>query len=302
MSCIMEEKKKTAYEATKIAMRELSGALIATSMVLCAVFIPVSFLSGISGQLYRQFTITIVVSVVISTVVALTLSPAMCARILRPVNTRKQNLLFRYINVWLHIGNKKYVGLVNKSLAWPKRIMTGFALTLIAIFVMHNVVPKSFMPLEDQGYFKVELELPQGATLQRTRMVTERAISYLMSLPYVEYVQNVTGNSSRAGNNQARAEMTVILKSWKERKKNTIEDIMSEVKAHLSRYPEAKVYISTPPVIPGLGSSGGFEMVLEARGDASIEELQAASDTLIYYAQQYKELTGVSSSLQPEVP
>ena len=299
---IMEEEKKDAYQATKIAMRELSGALIATSMVLCAVFIPVSFLSGITGQLYRQFTITIVVSVIISTIVALTLSPAMCARILRPASEGKKHIIFRRINVLLNRGNKKYVGLVNTSIARPKRVLTGFAITLICIFFMNHIVPKSFMPSEDQGYFKVELELPQGATLQRTRVVTERAIDYLKQQPYVAYVQNVTGSSTRAGSNQARSELTVILKPWEERKKSNIEKIMKEVKDHLSRYPEAKVYISTPPVIPGLGSSGGFEMVLESRGDASIDDLQAASDTLLYYAQQRRELTGISSSLQPEVP
>ena len=299
---IMEEEKIGAYEATKKAMRELGGALITMSLVLCAVFVPVSFLGGITGQLYRQFTVTIVVSVLISTVVALTLSPAMCARILRPEKQGKKNFIFRYINLFLNKGNKKYVGMVRKSIAWPKRVMVGFAITVIAIFVMNRIVPSSFLPVEDQGYFKVELELPEGATLQRTRAVTERAIDYLEKNPYVEHVLNVTGSSSRSGSNQAYSELTVVLKPWKERKKTSIKKIMEEVKAEFSRYPEAKVYINTPPVIPGLGSSGGFEMVLEARGDATLEDLRMASDTMLHYASLRKELTGVSSSLQPDIP
>ena len=130
----------------------------------------------------------------------------------------------------------------------------------------------------------MELELPEGATLQRTREVTDRAIAYLMARPDVEYVQSVAGSSSRVGTSQSRSELTVILKPWKERKKGKLDKIMDEVRSELSRYPEAKVVLRTPPVIPGLGTSGGFEMVLEARGEATLDNLRQASDTLIYYA------------------
>ena len=173
-------------------------------------------------------------------------------------------------------------------------------MVLIAILLLHRFIPTSFLPTEDQGYFKVELELPEGATLERTRIVTERAIDYLMTQPEVEYVQNVTGTSPRVGSNQGRSELTVILKPWKERDNTTIDGVMERVRKELSRYPESKVYLSTPPVIPGLGSSGGFEMQLEARGDATFDNLVQAVDTLLYYAAQRKELTGLSSSLQAE--
>ena len=125
----------------------------------------------------------------------------------------------------------------------------------------------------------MELELPEGATLERTRVVTDRAIQYLMGLPEVEYVQNVTGSSPRVGTSQARSELTVILKPWNERGEADIDEVMAKVKAHLQEYPESKVYLSTPPVIPGLGSSGGFEMQLEARGDATFDDLVQAADT-----------------------
>lgn len=300
---IMEEEKLSPYQATKKAMEGLTGAIIATSLVLAAVFVPVSFLGGITGQLYRQFTVTIVVSVLLSTVVALTLSPVMCSLILKPEDpNKKKNIVFRRINEWLAIGNHKYVGLIKHIVKHPRRVLSTFGMVLIAILLIHRIIPTSFLPIEDQGYFKIELELPEGATLERTRIVTERAVEYLMKNPAVEYVQSVAGGSPRVGTSQARSELTVILKPWEERDSQTIDNIMAQVKKDMSQYPECKVYLSTPPVIPGLGSSGGFEMQLEARGDATFENLVQATDTLMYYASKRKELSGLSSALQADIP
>ena len=298
----MEEERISAYEATKKAMDGLTGALVATSLVLAAVFVPVSFLPGITGQLYRQFTITIVVSVLISTIVALTLSPVMCSLILKPASKKKKNIVFRYINYWLRIGNNKYIAIITKIIRHPRRVMSTFGAVLIAILLIHRIIPTSFLPVEDQGYFKVELELPEGATIERTRIVTERAIDYLMTLPEVAYVQNVTGSSPRVGSSQGRCELTVILKPWEDRDNTTIDRIMENVRLELEQYPESKVYLSTPPVIPGLGSAGGFEMQLEARGEATFENLVQAVDTLMFYASKRKELVGLSSSLQADIP
>ena len=300
---IMEEEKLSPYQATKKAMEGLTGAIIATSLVLAAVFVPVSFLGGITGQLYRQFTVTIVVSVLLSTVVALTLSPVMCSLILKPEDpNKKKNIVFRRINEWMAIGNHKYVGLIKHIVKHPRRVLSTFGMVLIAILLIHRIIPTSFLPIEDQGYFKIELELPEGATLERTRIVTERAVEYLMKNPAVEYVQSVAGSSPRVGTSQARSELTVILKPWEERDSQTIDNIMAQVKKDMSQYPECKVYLSTPPVIPGLGSSGGFEMQLEARGDATFENLVQATDTLMYYASKRKELSGLSSALQADIP
>lgn len=300
---IMEEGNLPPYEATKKAMDGLTGAIIATSLVLAAVFVPVSFLGGITGQLYRQFTVTIVVSVLLSTIVALTLSPVMCSLIMKPKNPKdKKNIIFRHINAWLHISNKKYIILISRLIKYPRRVLSSFGMVLIAIILIHKFIPGSFLPVEDQGYFKIELELPEGATLERTRNVTERAVTYLMKNPAVEYVQSVAGSSPRVGSNQGRSELTVILKPWNERNSQPVDEIMAQVKKDLDEYPECKVYLSTPPVIPGLGSSGGFEMQLEARGDATFDNLVQASDTLLYYASQCKELSGLSSSLQAEIP
>ena len=264
---IMNEEKLSAYEATKKAMTGLGSALIAMSLVLCAVFIPVSFLSGITGALYRQFTITIAVSVIISTVVALTMSPV-----------------------------------IRSFLGHSKRSFAAFGIGLVGIWAMAQLVPQSFLPQEDQGYFTIELELPEGATLERTREVTNRAMAWLLEQPDVRYVLNVTGSSPRIGTNQSRSQMTVIMKPWEERENPDLPAFMETVMDEMSKYPESKVYLSTPPVIPGLGTSGGFEMSLEARGDMTYEELQRASDTLVYYASQRKELSRVSSSMQGDIP
>ncbi|HBO27799.1 MULTISPECIES: efflux RND transporter permease subunit [Culturomica] len=299
----MEKEGLSPYEATKKAMHGLTGALVATSLVLAAVFVPVSFLGGITGMLYRQFAVTIVVSVLISLVVALTLSPAMCAILLRPARGDK-NRFFRKINEWLAKGNHKYTGLVEKAARNSRRVLAGFGMVLVLIFVLNRVVPGSFIPEEDQGYFKVELELPEGATLERTRAVTDRAITYLQGHPAVDYVLNVTGSSPRVGTNQARSELTVILKPWEKRKggRMGVEDVMTDVREEFYHYPEAKVYLSKPPVIPGLGTAGGFELQLEARGGASFEQLVTAVDTFMMYAGKEKALTGLSSSLQAEIP
>ena len=298
---IMNQEGLSPYEATKKAMSGLGGALIAMSLVLCAVFVPVSFLSGITGQLYRQFTITIAVSVIISTIVALTLSPVMCSLFLRPEKKRKPRF-FRRINYWLTVGNKFYARTIIAALTHSRRMVAVFGIVLVGIWLMDRLVPQSFMPQEDQGYFTVELELPEDATIERTRIVTERAMEFLMQDPDVEYVLNVTGSSPRVGASQARSQLTVILKPWDKRKTGDIASVMQRVRKEFSEYPESKVYLSRPPVIPGLGSSGGFEMALEARGDATYADLQQAVDTLMRYAAMRPELSGLASSMQNNIP
>ena len=299
---IMHQDRVGPKEATRRAMENLGSALIAMSLVLCAVFVPVSFLPGITGQLYRQFTITIAVSVIISTVVALTLSPVMCSMLLRPDSGHKKAKIFRLINLWLAKGNRFYCGRVVSAIGHSRRMYVAFGMALVFIWLMNRYTPQSFMSPEDQGYFTVEIELPEGATIARTREVTERAMAYLMSDPDIDHVLNVTGSSPRVGTNQAHSSLTVILKPWNERSSSDITEVRERIRSELSRYPESSVYIFTPPIIPGLGTSGGFEMVLEARGDATYADLQAAVDTLRAYAARCPEFSDLSSSMQADIP
>ncbi len=299
---IMHSENLSPFEATEKAMSNLGSALIAMSLVLCAVFVPVSFLPGITGQLYRQFTVTIAVSVVISTIVALTLTPVMCSKLLRPERKKKKAKIFRLINLWLNRSNRFYGRAIRRTFHHPRRMYAAFGLALVFIWMMNSLLPQSFMSQEDQGYFTVELELPEGATIERSREVTERAMSFLLNDPDVAYVLNVTGSSPRVGTNQAHSQLTVILKPWEERKSGSITEVRNRIHNELSQYPESKVYIFTPAIIPGLGSSGGFEMVLEARGDATYTDLQNAVDTLKYYAAMEPALADISSSLQSDIP
>ncbi len=300
---IMEKEHLDAPEATRRAMDGLGSALIAMSLVLCAVFVPVSFLPGITGQLFRQFTITIAVSVIISTIVALTLSPVMCAKLLKPAShTRRKPKFFRVINYSLLRGNRLYSRMIRAALRRPRRMWAAFGIALVIIYTANALIPTSFMSPEDQGYFTVELELPEGATIERTRAVTERAIAFLQADKDVEYVQNVTGSSPRTGTNQAHATLTVILKPAGERGNNSLRELRERVAEELAVYPEAQVYFFTPAIIPGLGTSGGFEMVLEARGDATYDDLARAVDTLRYYAAESPEFAGLSTSMQSDIP
>ncbi len=299
---IMNTEKLSPFDATEKAMTNLGSALIAMSLVLCAVFVPVSFLPGITGQLYRQFTVTIAVSVIISTIVALTLTPVMCSKLLRPASGKKKNKVFRLINFWLNKGNRTYGRMISWSYVHTRRMFAFFGLALVFIYAMNSLMPTSFMSQEDQGYFTVELELPEGATIERSREITERAMAYLLADEDVEFVLNVTGSSPRVGTNQAHTQLTVILKPWEERNSHNINDVRARFLKEFERYPEAKAYIFTPAIIPGLGSSGGFEMVLEARADATYQDLQTAVDTLLHYAASEKALSDLSTSLQSDIP
>ncbi len=300
---IMNKEHLPPVEATKKAMANLGSALIAMSLVLCAVFIPVSFLPGITGQLYRQFTITIAVSVIISTIVALTLSPVMCSKLLRPENHgKRKKKIFRYINLWLGRGNRVYSHGIDGAERHPRRMLVIFGMSLVFIWFMNRVSASSFMTPEDQGYFTVELELPEGATIERTREVTDRAIAHLMDDPDVEHVLNVTGSSPTVGTNQAHSTLTVILKPWEERHTHDIAEIRDRIRDDLSRYPESSVHLSSPPIIPGLGTSGGFEMVVEARGETTYAQLQAAVDTIMERASAMPQFAGLTSTLQQDIP
>lgn len=300
---IMETEHLSPYEATARAMKGLGSSLIAMSLVLCAVFVPVSFLPGITGQLYRQFTVTIAVSVVISTIVALTLTPVMCSKLLRPArHDKKQARIFVLINRWLAKGNDFYCRTIGRIAGHPRRMLAAFGLSLVFIYMMNALMPQSFMSPEDQGYFTVELELPEGATIERTRRVTERAMATLLADPDVEYVLNVTGSSPRVGSNQAHTQLTVILKPWDERKTTDINAISSRFRREFDSYPECRAYVFSPAIIPGLGSSGGFEMVLEARGDATYDDLRAAVDTLRHYAAGVNAIDNLSTTLQSDIP
>lgn len=299
---IMKVENLDARQATKKAMRETAGALVAMSLVLCAVLIPVSFLSGITGQVFRQFTLTIAVSVLISTVVALTLSPAMCALLLRNDDADKKHRIFAFIDKLIDSSRGVYLKIVCRTINERKRMFTFWGIACIGVYLMGVLLPKGFIPKEDQGYFTVELELPVSATLERTRLVSERAVKHLMSYQEVEYVMNVDGSSPRVGSTQSSSTLTVILKPWHKRKHKDMEYLMEKIGKEFSQYPECRYSITTPSVIPGLGTGNGFTAVLEAKNGCDYDELRAAADTLVYYASRHPDIGSVSLEMQDDIP
>jgi len=300
---LMQQEKLNVRDATRRAMRELSGALIATSLVLAAVFVPVSFLPGITGIMYREFAISITVAVLISTIVALTLSPALCVLVITP-RIAKGNVLFRWINRWLQASSEKYTWLVNLTTQKAARAYLVFCVMVISGGVLFKYLPASFIPAEDQGRFFIDLELPDGASVLRTQELIERASAALLHHPAVQHVFSMAGENKRSGSNEANGQIEVILKPWDQRQKNgyDVDTILNQLRQHTNQFPEADFNLFKPSAIAGLGSGSGVEFELQDRTGTHWESLLETADELIYQAKQRPEIADASTSLQPEVP
>ncbi len=300
---IMEEDSLSAREASHKAMKELSGALVSTSLVLSAVFVPVSFLGGITGALFRQFSVTIAVSVLISTIIALTLTPALTAILLKP-KAKDKAWIFKKIDDILDKTTNGYVLIIEMFFKNHKRVFLGFGLIFIMIIGLVKLLPTSFIPQEDQGFFLVEVEMPAGTTLPRTAKVVERVQKYFHKRNGVAHVQTYNGASPRIGGNEANSTLTIILDPWGDRSDDdqSLEQIIEDAKLEFNTYPEAILHIFKPPVIPGLGMAGGFEFKLQNKGGNSWKSLVDATDTLLLKTEVKKELENVNTSLQTDIP
>ncbi|MBE9539736.1 MAG: efflux RND transporter permease subunit, partial [Proteobacteria bacterium] len=301
---LMAEEGMEAREATIQAMSELSGALVATSLVLAVGFVPVAMLPGITGILYREFAVTITVAVLLSTIVALTLSPALCAILMKREAVGKKNWLFQKIDDILDKGAEKFGTLVGLTLRFSGRTLLVFALMLGVCWLLFNKVPASFMPIEDKGMFFVDMELHDGSTVNRTKPVIERAERFVMSHPAVAHVFTLAGENRRSGANEANGQMEIILKPWELRKGGgyTVTKVIDEVRQELATYPEIVVQVSQPPAIAGLGLGSGVDLVLQDRTGTNWEGLLEATDEVIQKANLRRELTGVASPVKPETP
>lgn len=300
---LMREEGLDGRNATRQAMTELSGALIATSLVLAAVFVPVSFLPGITGIMFREFAMSITVAVLISTVVALTLSPALCAIVIKP-NTGKKNAIFRLINNWLERGAERYTWLVGLTTQKAIRSYLFFIILMVGCGLLFKYLPSSFMPVEDQGRFFVDLELPDGASVLRTQAVVKRAEQHVLNHPAVEHVFSLAGENKRSGSNEANGQLEVILKPWEDRQSDGyhVDAVMAEVRQYVEQIAEADFVVFKPPAIAGLGSGSGVELEVQDRTGTSWEMMLASADELIRRAEMRPEIEDASTSLQPEVP
>jgi multidrug efflux pump len=302
---IMEEEKVPARVAADRAMRQVSGALIAIVLVLCSVFIPVGFLGGITGTMLRQFAVTLVIAVVLSGMVALTLTPALCAMLLKDTPHATHNRFFRRFNDWFDRTTERYVGGVGRVLRRPRTFLAAFAVLLALAFVLWRRVPSAFIPTEDKGFFVVAIQLPDGASRQRTDKVVEQIEGILRKEKSIRTFTALVGFNLLAQANQSNgATIFVLLQPWDERtkKEDQLEAILGRVNGQLFGLKNALAFGFNFPEIPGLGSTAGLELNLQARSGQDIPTFAKQVQGVLADINKLPETPGAATTFRAEVP
>jgi multidrug efflux pump len=294
-------------DATIRALDEVSGPVIAIACILGAVFIPVAFLGGISGQIYRQFALTIAASVLISAFSALSLSPALSAMILRP-KTESRGPLARFFGVF----NRAFDWTTNRYLSGVKGLIrkSVFALAGLLVFFfavggLFKTLPAGFLPDEDQGVFFVAVRLPDGASLERTQRAVEKVEKIMLALPGVEAVTTLGGlDITTSTNNSNVSTVIATLTPWEERKAKNLQltSLLGQAQRQFSQVQEAFVFGFGLPPILGLSNAGGFEYMLEDRAGGEVDQLADAAQGIVDATRQRPELMNVVSSFRNSVP
>ncbi|MGC4009142.1 MAG: multidrug efflux RND transporter permease subunit [Pseudomonas sp.] len=296
----MEEFKLSARDATIKAMEEVTGPVVAIVLVLCAVFVPVAFVSGTTGLLYRQFALTIACSVVISGFVALTLSPALAALILKPDQGARWKV-FQWFNRAFEKLTRGYVSLVSLVIRRLVVALALFAAMFLGIWLLFSHIPTSFVPEEDQGYLLVAVMMPDSASLDRTEATTEQVAALFRENPAVQDASAISGYSFIDGQNQTNMGTVFInLKPSEQRDTPALsaQGVIAALYPKLVTIPQARILPINPPSIPGLGTQGGFEFWVENRGNGDAKELQAATWKLIGESAKQPALSGLISTFQ----
>ena len=297
---LMAEKGLKPFDAAVEAMREVQSAVIAIVLVLCAVFIPVAFLGGIAGTLYRQFAVTVAIAVVISGVVALTLTPALCALLLKP--SHQESPLFRPFNRMFAAFTRSYVGTVGLTLRHGIVGLVLFALVIGAGAWLIRKVPGSFVPSEDQGYLISALLLPDGATLKRTAATGERMRQAMVKDPAVAHTFVVSGFDLIGGGNKPNAGTIFIpLKPWSERQSNA-DELAGKFMGAGMMLPDGLGLVFNPPPIMGLGTAGGFEVYVQNKVDGDPMKLNEVVQDFMAALQSHKEFSRINTFFRPTIP
>ena len=297
---IMAEEKLPPKQAAIKAMHEVTGALIAIVLVLCAVFVPVAFLGGIAGQLYKQFAVTVAVAVVLSGVVALTLTPALCAILLKAQHT--ENKLFAPFNRMFERLTKSYTNAVGFTLKHGIVGALVFALIIGGTAAFFRVIPGSFVPAEDQGYLISALMLPDGATLKRTEATGERMRQMISGDEAVKHTFVVSGFDLIGGGNKPNAgTMFIPLKDWSERQ-GKAQDLAGKFMGIGMMQPDGMGLVFNPPPIMGLGTAGGFEVYVQNRVDGDAKRLNEVVQNFMDELKKHPEFTRISTFFRPTVP
>ena len=297
---LMWDHKMAPKEAAIEAMREVSGAVVAIVLVLCAVFIPVAFLGGIAGKLYQQFAVTVAISVTLSGVVALTLTPALCALLLQ--SKHEEPALFKPFNRAFESLTRGYTSTVNKTL--HHRIIGTVACVVIlgGSILMFRTVPGGFVPSEDQGYLISALMLPDGASLQRTRATGDRFQQMVKQDPAVDGVFVIAGNDIIGGGVKSNAgTMFIPLVDW-DKRTTTADMAVKKFSGMGMALPDGLGLVFNPPAIQGLGNAGGFEAYVQARGNADPKALAGVIQQFTEALKKHPELVGINTFFRPSSP
>jgi len=301
---IMETEGLSPREATYRAMEEVTGPVVAIVLVLCAVFVPVAFIGGMPGQLYKQFAITIAISVVFSGITALTLSPVLAALLLKPARPKKF-FFFRWFNALFEHLTRGYARAAAFTIRRGALFAAIFALLLGLTWQLFKRVPESFVPAEDQGYIMAVGILPDSATIRRTDAVSQRIERIVRAHPAVTNVVSFIGYDLLGGGVKTNtAAFFITFKDWKERKAKELkaDGVIMALFGGFMPIKEAMVFAFNPPSIPGLGTMGGFEFNLQNRGEGDTGKLAAAVMQLMGEASKRPELRGLSTTFKSNVP
>ncbi|MFT3719314.1 efflux RND transporter permease subunit [Pseudorhodoferax sp.] len=305
---VMSEEGLSPYEATRQSMGQITGALVGIALVLTAVFLPMAFFGGSTGAIYRQFSVTIAAAMVLSVLVAMTLTPALCATLLNPIDedghvTRRGPLgrFFGWFNDRFDRAGRRYHGGVASVTRRRRLGMLAFAAILAVMALLFWRLPTSFLPEEDQGMLMVQVKLPSGATQQQTLQVIDQVSEYMRGQPEVESVMAVAGFST-GGSGQNSGMGFVRLKDWGERQADAASIGMRITQEMGRRFLDAQIFAMAPSGIPGLGQSAGFTLQLQDLGGAGHEALVAARNQLLALAAKSGKLESVRYASLEDAP
>lgn len=290
---------KSPKEATEVTMKEVFGAVLATSLVLMAVFVPVSFMSGITGQMFRQFALCIASSIGLSTLVALTLAPALCSMILKSGEEHSDFKFIQDFDNWFNNIRTKYLEGALVFIDSPKKTILTFLLIMALIIGMFKIIPTGFLPTEDKGAIFTQIQLPEGSSASRTDIVATEIENRLLQIPGIKTTITLVGYS---GENTAL--IVSQLDDWSKRKKKDLqmESILGRVQKEFSTYPSATIASFSPPSISGLGMFGGFEYQLLDKGNRTPQELYDEAIKLIGAANKNPAFSMVYTSFTANLP
>lgn len=274
---LMEQENLSPKEATIKAMEEVSGAIVATTLVLLAIFVPVGFMGGITGKIYQQFAVSISLAVFFSSINALTLSPALCATILRPLKPATSGPLLWFNNI-INKSRDTYAGIVGIFGRKIGVVAVVYGLALIVIAGILNISQTSFLPSEDQGVIFTNIQLPEGASRERTQALVDKMTPLVQEEAGVKAVMAITGTSMIGGTGENVAMMIVVLEPWNKRSGDELysTNIMNRLRAKLAVFPDAEIQMFEPPAIMGLGMSGGMDFRLQSLDTDSPQAIEAA--------------------------